>query len=142
MIQRDIGILSLENESTYTRDIVREAAHRAHQEKRFSEALFLYNLADERDSVISVINIELGNSLSRPTVSAAGGDEQYFQSGKASVSVSAGRDDILRVARSIFDHYGPVNINAKNRQTCEVLLNLKEAMVMYEHEQFDEALRV
>ena len=99
MIQRDIGILSLENESTYTRDIVREAAHRAHQEKRFSEALFLYNLADERDSVISVINIELGNSLSRPTVSAAGGDEQYFQSGKASVSVSAGRDDILRVAR-------------------------------------------
>ncbi|KAL8276338.1 hypothetical protein RQP46_011263 [Phenoliferia psychrophenolica] len=142
MIERDISLINLDNKSSYTRDIVRQAAQRAHQEKRFDEAIMLYNLADERNAVISVLNMELGNSLNRPSVmSAAGGDRQYFQ-GATNGSIAAGAaDDIVRTARGIFDHYGTAGIDPRNRQTCEILLHLKEAMVLHEQSQYDQALQ-
>ncbi|KAM0753758.1 NIC-domain-containing protein [Meredithblackwellia eburnea MCA 4105] len=140
MLERDLKLMMLDGEQSYLLGIVKAAAQRADQEKRFSEAILLYNLAEEYDSVISVLNVELGNSLSLPSTSASGGAAAapsaggYFKNGTGSVSLAAGQEDVAKIARSILEHYGRSGnkMTKRNWQTCEVLLRLKEAMVLYE----------
>lgn len=127
--------------------IVKTAARRADQEKRFSEAILLYNLAEEYDSVISVLNGELGASLSRPsTATGSVESDAYFAKGET-VGLAAGQDDVAKIARSILEHYDRSSgmggrVSRKNRETCEVLLRLKEAMSLYEQNRLDQALQV
>lgn len=147
-IERDLKLIHLKDEKSYLRGIVKTAAHRADQEKRFSEAVLLYNIAEEYDSVISVLNVELGNSLSRPSSTGTGGSEAeaYFSKGET-VSIAAGQEDVAKVARSILEHYDRSSsmggrVSRKNRETCEVLMRLKEAMTQYEQGRLDQALQV
>ncbi|KAK4050856.1 nuclear pore complex subunit [Microbotryomycetes sp. JL201] len=145
-IERDLKLVHLKDERSYLLGIVKAAAQRADQEKRFSEAILLYNLAEEYDSVIAVLNAELGVSLSKPSMNAAEStDQAYFSKGET-VGLAAGQDDIAKVARSILEHYDRSSgmsgrVSRKNRETCEVLLRLKEAMVSYEQNKLDSALQ-
>lgn len=147
-IERDLKLIHLKDEKLYLSGIVKTAAHRADQEKRFSEAILLYNIAEEYDSVISVLNVELGNSLSRPSATASGNAESgsYFANG-GTVGIAAGQEDVAKVARTILEHYDRSSsmggrVSRKNRETCEILMRLKEAMTLYEQGRLDHALQV
>lgn len=148
MLERDLKLIHLKDEKSYLLGIVKAAAHRADQEKRFSEAILLYNLAEEYDAVISVLNVELGNSLSRPSSASAGSEAAaYFRAGGESVAMAAGQEDVAKIARSILEHYDRSSgiggrVSRKNRETCEVLMRLKEAMTLYEENRLDHALEV
>ncbi|KAM0790861.1 hypothetical protein ACM66B_004702 [Microbotryomycetes sp. NB124-2] len=151
-IERDLKLVHLKDERSYLLDIVKAAAQRADQEKRFSEAILLYNLAEDYDSVIAVLNVELGVSLSKPststTTNAGSGTTEasaYFSKGET-IGLAAGQDDVAKVARSILEHYDRSSgmsgrVSRKNRETCEVLLRLKEAMTLYEQNKLDSALQ-
>ncbi|SCV71462.1 BQ2448_3050 [Microbotryum intermedium] len=154
LIERDLKLIHLKDERSYLLEIVKSAATRADQEKRFSEAILLYNLADEWDSVIAVLNAELGQSLTKPSInvkgvdgSSRGGHEEYFAKSNATVGLAAGQEDIAQIARSILQHYDRQSggaggrISRKNRDTCHVLLRLKEAMTLNEQGQFEKALQ-
>lgn len=151
MLERDLKLIHLKDEKSYLLDIVKSAAHRADQEKRFSEAILLYNLAEEYDSVISVLNAELGNSLSRPSSSPTSLSESsaYFKSGAESVGMAAKgqQEDVAKVARGILEHYDRSSgkggrVSRKNRETCEILMRLREALTLYEQSRLDLALEV
>ncbi|ORY89113.1 NIC-domain-containing protein [Leucosporidium creatinivorum] len=146
-IERDLKLIHLKDEKLYLSGIVKTAAHRADQEKRFNEAILLYNIAEEYDSVISVLNVELGNSLSRPSATASGNAESgsYFANG-GTVGIAAGQEDVAQVARTILEHYDRSSsmggrVSRKNRETCEILMRLKEAMTLYEQGRLDHALQ-
>ena len=147
-------MIHLKDEKSYLNGIVKAAALRADHEKRFSEAILLYNLAEEYDAVVSVLNVELGQSLSKPSSTATGGreTEAYFGTGSkgvlaGSVGLASGQEDVAVVARSILEHYDRSGLMAgrvgrKRRETCEILLRLKEAMTLYEQGKLDHALQV
>lgn len=145
MLERDLVLLHLKDEKSYLLDIVKSAAHRADQEKRFSEAILLYNLAEEYDSVISVLNVELGNSLSRPS-NTSSSNQDYYQSSGESIGMAV-QDDVAKVARGILEHYDRSSgkggrVGRKNRETCESLLRLREALTMYEQGNLEGSLEV
>lgn len=148
MLERDLKLIHLKDEPSYLLGIVKAAAQRADQEKRFSEAILLFNLAEEYDSVISVLNVELGHSLSRPSgtsIAAQDAAKAYFANGTVSLAVA--QEDVTQIARGILEHYDRSSgiggrVSRKNRETCEVLLRLKEAMVLYEQNQLERALAV
>ncbi|GAA6062838.1 hypothetical protein JCM10212_001844 [Sporobolomyces blumeae] len=152
-IERDLKLLHLPDARTYLLSIVKTAAERADTEQRFSEAILLYNLAEEYDSVISVLNVELGNSLSKPSGSISSrvggsldGNAYFREQGKGTVGMAAGQEDVAKVARSILDHYDRSagmagRVGRKRRETCEVLMRLKEAMGQYERAELEQALQ-
>lgn len=140
-IERDLKLIHLRNDKEYLSSIVKTAAQRADQEKRFADTVLLYNLAEEYDSVIQVLNVALGTSLSQPSAPTHEG----VQAGQ---SVSFGMaDDLVTSARGILDHYDRSaivlhRISKKARETCKILLRLKEAFAMQEQNKLEDALSV
>ncbi|GAA5858920.1 hypothetical protein JCM8547_007156 [Rhodosporidiobolus lusitaniae] len=142
-IERDLKLLHLADSRAYLLGIVKAAASRADLEQRFSEAILLYNLAEEYDAVISVLNVELGNSLSRP--SAAPGPTSAANAAKVGLAAAAAQEDVVAVARSILEHYDRSagmggRVSRKRRETCETLMRLKEGLGMYERGDLEGAL--
>lgn len=132
----------------YLLGIVKAAAERADLEQRFSEAILLYNLAEEYDAVIAVLNVELGNSLSRPAgASASTGGVGLPEGFTGTVGMAAGQEDVALVAKSILEHYDRAagmggKVSRRRRETCEVLMRLKEALSAYEQGKLEQALQV
>ncbi|BGP34324.1 nuclear pore complex subunit [Rhodotorula toruloides] len=149
-IERDLKLLHLADSRAYLLGIVKSAAERADLEQRFSEAILLYNLAEEYDAVIAVLNVELGNSLSKPSVSENGARQShggfFADASKGTVGMAAGQEDVAQVARSILEHYDRSagmggKVSRRRRETCEVLMRLKDAMGMYEQGKLEQALQ-
>lgn len=156
-IEKDLKLLHLPDARTYLLSIVKSAAVRADTEQRFSEAILLYNLAEEYDSVVSVLNLELSNSLSKPStsyVNQTGGSldaNKYFnkqEGGTIGMTAAAGSgQDVSEIAKSILEHYDRSSsmssrVGRKRRETCEVLMRLRQAMGLYEQSNLEQALQV
>lgn len=153
-IEKDLKLLQLPDSKTYLLSIVKSAAERANSEQRFSEAILLYNLAEEYDSVIVVLCHELSNSLSKPSSSltsktgASLDGNQYFREGQQTMGgMTSGSQEITEVAKSILEHYDKSSqmssrVSRKNRETCLVLMRLKEGMRYYEQSHYEQALQV
>lgn len=145
-IEKDLRLIHLRNEKEYLASIVKAAAKRADQERRFADTILLYNLAEEYDSVIQVLNAALGASLSQP--SAASAATASSESTQANQSQSFGMaDDLLSSAKSILEHYDRSaivlhRISKKARETCQTLLRIKEAMSQFEQNRLEDALAI
>ncbi|BGP18714.1 hypothetical protein JCM10213_009192 [Rhodosporidiobolus nylandii] len=144
-IERDLKLLHLPDSRSYLLSIVKSAAARADMEQRFSEAILLYNLAEEYDAVISVLNVELGNSLSRPSSIPAA--HSAANAAKVGLAAAAAQEDVVAVARSILEHYDRSagmggRVSRKRRETCETLMRLKEGMRAYEQGEWEKALEL
>ena len=59
-------LLHLADRSLLLSKIVHVAAERCVQEQRMTDAIILFNYAQERDTVVSVLNRELGALLMEP----------------------------------------------------------------------------
>ncbi|GAA5959783.1 hypothetical protein JCM3765_000101 [Sporobolomyces pararoseus] len=157
-IEKDLKLLHLPDARSYLLSIVKSAALRADTEQRFSEAILLYNLAEEYDSVVSVLNLELSNSLAKPSssyVQQTGGSldgNKYLlgsQHGGETIGMTAaagGGGDVAEIAKSILEHYDRSSqmnsrVGRKRRETCEVLMRLKLAMGCYEQGKLEQALQ-
>ncbi|GAA5992093.1 hypothetical protein JCM11641_002537 [Rhodosporidiobolus odoratus] len=144
-IERDLKLLHLPDSRSYLLSIVKSAASRADSEQRFSEAILLYNLAEEYDAVISVLNVELGNSLARPSAPTA--STSVANAAKVGLAAAAAQEDVVAVARSILEHYDRSaglggRVSRKRRETCETLMRLKEALGAYERGEWERALEL
>lgn len=146
MLERDLKLIGLEHDAhSYLLNIVREAARRADDADRFSEALVLYNLAEDYDAVVGVLNAELGAALSRPSLSAAddAGDDSAATSTMGLASAS--RENVVATAQNILAHYDRSmavhgRVKRATRETCETLLVLTSAVRAYERGLFARAL--
>ncbi|OAV94325.1 hypothetical protein PTTG_03009 [Puccinia triticina 1-1 BBBD Race 1] len=148
MIERDLSLIKLSNQREYLETIVKQAAERAFRERRLRDAIRLFNIAEEYDRVIAVINIELGNSLFQPGSKPASGrigDEMDGAGPKgATVSLTAS-EDIVAVANNVLAHYDRTStissrITRKNRETCALLLRLKAVLDLHEQGKNEQAL--
>ncbi|CAH7689668.1 Nup93/Nic96-domain-containing protein [Phakopsora pachyrhizi] len=145
MIERDLSLIKLSDSGEYLDTIVKQAAERALGERRLRDAIRLFNLAEEYDRVIAVLNIELGNSLSQPgRGSSINNNSGTSRNGSATVSLTAS-EDIVRVAENIIEHYDrnssiSSRISRKNRETCGLLLRLKNVLELHEQGKNEQAL--
>ncbi|GAA5917547.1 hypothetical protein JCM8208_005072 [Rhodotorula glutinis] len=145
-IERDLKLLHLADSRAYLLGIVKSAAERADLEQRFSEAILLYNLAEEYDAVIAVLNVELGNALSKPAGAPSASTAGLPEGFKGTVGMAAGQEDVALVAKSILEHYDRAagmggKVSRRRRETCEVLMRLKEALSLYESGKLEQALQ-
>ncbi|KAI9629828.1 hypothetical protein KEM48_012554 [Puccinia striiformis f. sp. tritici PST-130] len=150
MIERDLSLIKLSNQRDYLETIVKQAAERAFRERRLRDAIRLFNIAEEYDRVIAVINIELGSSLFQPGSKPVSSriDEEMDGSGAgskgATVSLTAS-EDIVAVANNVLAHYDRTStissrITRKNRDTCALLLRLKTVLDLHEQGKNEQAL--
>lgn len=153
MLEQDLRLINIKDEKTYLNSIVKEAALRADQEKRFSDSILLYNLAEEYDAVVLVLVGELGRSLAKPSstpsnsTGAGADDSMMTEAGEGSIGASVGREDIISVTKSILNHYDRMasigsQVSRKNRESCEILLRLKEGLTLYQEGKLEMALMV
>ncbi|KAA1064636.1 hypothetical protein PGT21_010162 [Puccinia graminis f. sp. tritici] len=150
MIERDLSLIKLSNQREYLETIVKQAAERAFRERRLRDAIRLFNIAEEYDRVIAVINIELGSSLFQPGSKPASsriGDETNSAGPKgATVSLTAS-EDIVAVANNVLAHYDRTStissrITRKNRDTCALLLRFKTVLDLHEQGKNEQALAI
>ncbi|CAO1614488.1 unnamed protein product [Sympodiomycopsis kandeliae] len=133
-IEQNLKLLGMSTEGDYLRQIVHAAATRSEAEHRSRDAILLFNLAEEYDQVISVLNRELGASLFLNDSS----DADLLQGASESSKLNASRsltatEDSTQLARAILDTYENSThilskINQKKRETCRLLLELKQSI--------------
>ncbi|EGG02530.1 uncharacterized protein MELLADRAFT_22892, partial [Melampsora larici-populina 98AG31] len=150
MIERDLSLIKLNDQRDYLETIVKQAAERAFRERRLRDSIRLFNIAEEYDKVIGVLNLELGNSLSQPIHDSNLEDGSTLQmsnhSKGATISLTAS-EDILVVAKNIVEHYDRTNlisckVSKKNRETCGLLLKLKTILNLHEKGRNEQALGI
>ncbi|PLW14842.1 hypothetical protein PCASD_15821 [Puccinia coronata f. sp. avenae] len=150
MIERDLSLIKLSNHREYLETIVKQAAERAFRERRLRDAICLFNIAEEYNWVIAVINIELASSLFQPGSKQASSRTNDDMNGSgagpkgATVSLAAS-EDIVAVANNVLAHYDRTStissrITRKNRDTCALLLRLKTVVDLHEQGKNEQAL--
>lgn len=117
---------------------MKAAASRFSGQQRLTDAIILYNLAEDYDTVVSVLNRALGASLSQPHATSAGKPRSVGFGGDEDLGAQAGE---------ILGHYrqDPSKwemVSARNRETCRVLLTLKESLLAYEQGRLERTLEV
>jgi nuclear pore complex protein Nup93 len=137
-------LLALDNVARWRSDIVKQVAQHADRERVFNDALLLYNLAEEYDSVVRVLNTELGNSLARPTFATLA---PATDSGDAVSLALTAEQNIVPHAEAILDYYRRQpniwrRVSTKSAETCETLLQLKRGLRLYAEGKLREALAV
>jgi nuclear pore complex protein Nup93 len=143
-VEKSAKLLNLANTQDFVQNITRRAAEKAERDGgRFTEAVVLYNLAEEYDTVVSLLNKFLGERLSQQAFAVAnvGQGDQTTQ-----VDNVDGIDEALGVAQGLLGYYERnVNlanrISPENKAECNTLITLLRFMQDYESGRFENALR-
>ena len=96
-------------------------------ETRFNDSILLYNIVEDYNGVLAVLNNELGMSLLQ-----------------SSMAGTTSTQDVLSIAKSILEHYARdgVRLDPKKRETAQALIKLKESFSFFENNRWDDALVV
>ncbi|ODQ79642.1 hypothetical protein BABINDRAFT_162018 [Babjeviella inositovora NRRL Y-12698] len=134
VIEQRKSLLGLRNEEEYLHKVTEQVAVRADEEGRQFDAILLYQLAEEYDTVISTINKLLGELLSTTEL-----DQPLF-----SASETQQTNIVLLATHLIktFQNNAEIwkKIGSKNRETCETLLKLIDIRQRFVHQDWDVCL--
>lgn len=140
-------LLHISNESEFLASIVGAAAAAAVQSGQSKDAVLLYNLAGDYDTVIAVLNKELSYHLmdadNRSFHSSASRPD--FNSAFALGTSLQAADDLFTMAHEILASYSRRlhvfgTIDAQRIQTLRLLLDFKTVMELFQTGQLDSAL--
>ena len=118
VFEERLPLLHLKDENDFLRVITEQAARKADEDGRTQDSLILYQLAEEYDTVVSILNGMLSDILSNPDL-----NQPLF------VDRDNSETNPILFAQKLIVMY-PDNlqmnkqISAKNRETCIVLLRL------------------
>lgn len=127
-IEKKLNLIALNSLDQYLEVIAEQAATRAEEEGRISDAVLLYQLSEEFDTVITIINKSLGELLS---VSQLG--QPLTPLGfDGTPLITATTEDPAQLARNIMTVYrGNIGmlhkVKQRNRDTCVLLLGIVDA---------------
>lgn len=136
-IEQNLKLLKMSDERDYLRQIVRSAAQQSEAEHRTRDAILLFNLAEDYDLVVSVLNRELGASLflseaeqQQGSAISVNGQSSSVLNPQASLSAT---ENSAQLAQAILDTYESQNhivrrVEVSKRETCRLLLELKKAI--------------
>lgn len=133
VLEQQLPLLKMNDERDYLRQIVRSAAGQSEAEGRTKDAILLFNLAEEYDRVVAVLNRELGANLF--VVTSAGAEDLSATTGaRLNPQASLGAtEDSTQLAKAVLETYESQShilrrIEVNRRTTCRLLLSLKQAV--------------
>ncbi|EWC44742.1 hypothetical protein DRE_06520 [Drechslerella stenobrocha 248] len=151
-IQRRLKVLKLANEDEFLQTITHQAAAQADDDGRTSDAILLYHLGEDYDTVVSLVNRNLSDSLavgetddnwisSNPTV----GLDAQGQPINQSISLTS-VEDPAQLAKNINEVYSRNasiygKVSKQNWEACGVLIRIDEAKKLYRANRFEECLQ-
>lgn len=140
-IEERMSLISLAHADDYLHTIAEQAAVKADEDGRTADAVLLYQLAEEYDTVMTIINKAVGEAL---LLSELGKPVSEIPEGAS--MVIAVTDNPAQVARSILSTYqsNPIiisNVSPRNQETCEALLHIVDARECFANYQWEECLK-
>lgn len=137
LIEQQSALLHLEDRAAILTHIVLPAAQACESEQRMTDAILLYNYAHERDTVVAVLNRELGASLMQPANLSE--FTEPVQEGSVPLTSSA---HIVALARAVLANYEQQGYTSHAMHVCRTLLGLKRAASLFHADQLPSALQV
>ncbi|KAJ1981318.1 nuclear pore complex subunit [Dimargaris verticillata] len=146
--------------------ITKQAAERCHQDGRLADAIMLFNMAEEYDTVVVVMVRQLGEILSNPAeryqIAKGSSEASGMDSSNADSSAGVPRGalrlgltaltnlsapEVKRMAEKILGYYMQqphiqTTIQPKHRETCSLLIRLLDFMAAYEADRVEVALTI
>lgn len=143
MIERDLRLLKLSDESEYLRAVVLAAADQAAIDASLTDSIELYHLAGAYDKVIESVNHALGHSLAQT-------GPQPLKSDAESLGLSGafgGASDVYGLAQRVHSVYEKdfgkrTRVSKGAWETLGTLLQLKQALSQFAADRPDLALEV
>ncbi|KAF3910446.1 hypothetical protein ABW20_dc0106999 [Dactylellina cionopaga] len=151
-IQRRLKVLKLENEDEFLHTITHQAAAQADDDGRTSDAILLYHLGEDYDTVVSLVNRNLSDSLatgeaddnwvgSNPTIALNAQGQPLNQS----ISLTS-VEDPAQLAKNINEVYSRNSsiygkVSKQNWEACGVLIRIDDAKKLYRAGKFEECLQ-
>lgn len=140
-IEQRMKLIHLDNEKQYLHTITAQAAAKAGEDGRTADAILLYQLSEDYDTVVSIINQSLGETLS---VVELGRSLSTLPEG-APLMLSA-TEDPAQLARNMMNIYSNnpavlAKVSPRNRETCAALLKLVDGREAFAKGQWDVCLR-
>lgn len=135
-IEQRLALIGLDTVDAYLYAITEQAAIKAEVDGRTADAVLLYQLAEDYDMVVSIINKSLGEAISEtPLGQAVGGG-----------SANGGAEDPAELARRVMDVYTRHisifhRVKPRNRDTCSTLLTLVRAWSFFSAGDVEQCLR-
>jgi nuclear pore complex protein Nup93 len=160
LIQERAPLLRLNGENGLINTITREAAKMADDNGRTNDAVLLCHLANEYDSVISILNRALSEALSveigqeplrleplKPRLLAVDGQQQQPADHTSTSLSMLGTDDPVDLAQKVIALYNDNSlwwrkVSELNRDTIRILFDLNKAKKVIEARSYMEALGV
>jgi len=143
VIERDLRLLKLSDESEYLRAVVLAAADQSTIDSSLTDSIELYHLAGAIDKVVESVNRALGHSLSQTAPQPLNSDAQNLGLSGAFGGVS----DLYGLAQRVHAVYEK-DVGKRTRvskiawETLGTLLLLKLALSQFAHDRPDLALEV
>lgn len=140
-IEGKMKLINLSNEEEFLHAITEQAASKAEEDGRIPDAILLYQLAEEYDTVLLLVNKLVGDTLSSMRL---GESVSKLPSG-ASLMLSASVDP-AQLARNLIKVYegNPAilrRVSQRNLETCRALLHIVAARDAFSQNKWDESLR-
>ena len=141
-IEQRLGLIELENIEQYLHAITEQAAIKAEEDGRIADAVLLYQLSEDYDTVVTIINKSLGEMLSVARL----GQPISLSLAEGVPLVIATTDDPAQLARHVMEVYmGNITIfhrvKQRNRDTCGTLLTIVKAWDSFSRGDVDQCLR-
>lgn len=140
IIEQKMALIKIVDEKQFLRTITEQAAEQADQDGRVSDAILLYHLSEEYDTVLVIINKTLGESLA--VVDLSSSEESVL--GGVSMSL-AGKESPIQLARNVISVYESNaeiirKLSPRNREACAMLLRIMDARRAFESGQWETCL--
>ena len=140
-------LIKLDDQREYLRTITEQAAGQANDDGRASDAVLLYHLAEDFETVIEIINKNLSDSIASEDVtlgfSHQAGTSALPSAGSSLTSV----DDPVQLAKRMRSMYANnaamySKISARSREAADVLLSIADAKMRYQEGKWESCLQV
>lgn len=142
-IEERMTLIHLDNLSEYLRAITEQAALKAEEDGRISDAVLLYQLSEDYDTVVTIVNKSLGEMLAvqplgQPVSQGLGDNNMPL--------VLATTENPAQLAQHIMEVYTANvsiynKVKQRNRDTCLTLLSIVRARDLYAANEFEQCLQ-
>lgn len=156
-IEKRLGLIALADQEQLLRVITIQAASVADDNGRVNDAVLLYHLAEDYESVVYIVNRTLSEAIAvdigqerlrlQPSKPRIGVQQEQSQQSDASTLSLTSVDDPILLARNMIRLYGnnamySQKICESNRDTCDILIGMAEAKARTAAGHWSEAIDV
>ena len=136
-LEKNKALLHIGDEKEFAQRITEQAAIRSESEGRIDDAVQIYNLAGEYDTVIRLLVKQVGEAVDN------GGSQIGMEGSGSGIALSG--ESVIKTAQTILAYYERdaqriQRVSAKNRDTLRVLIGMSDAFEASKKDQLDVAM--